>query len=392
MLGFRPLGTGPLLSGAVSAPPPASAVTSIYYARMNDEMSVILRQSTAGQDVIIGSFIDDTDFKTPETGLTIANTDIKLMKDGAASVNKNSGGATHRINGDYSITLDATDTNTVGELRVSVDVAGALPVWKTFQVIEEATYDLKYSSGATGDVTVDTNNDKADYNIASIDANAINAASIAASALDGKGDWNIGKTGYSLTQNFPTNFENMVITAGGATDALVQGYLNTLLTEATAGRIAGNFDTFFENADAATTKTVDDVGGSLTQQNVRDATKLSPTAGAPSSGSVDEHLDDILQDTGTDIPNQISNQNDISAAQVNAEVLDVMTVDTFAEVSTPAATASLKDMIHYVFSSVRNKITQTSTTKQIRNDSDTGNLGTSTVSDDGTTFTKGEDS
>lgn len=342
--------------------------------------------------MIIGSFIDDTDFKTPETGLTIANTDIKLMKDGAASVNKNSGGATHRINGDYSITLDATDTNTVGELRVSVDVAGALPVWKTFQVIEEATYDLKYSSGATGDVTVDTNNDKADYNIASIDANAINAASIAASALDGKGDWNIGKTGYSLTQNFPTNFENMVITAGGATDALVQGYLNTLLTEATAGRIAGNFDTFFENADAATTKTVDDVGGSLTQQNVRDAMKLSPTAGAPSSGSVDEHLDDILQDTGTDIPNQISNQNDISAAQVNAEVLDVMTVDTFAEVSTPAATASLKDMIHYVFSSVRNKITQTSTTKQIRNDSDTGNLGTSTVSDDGTTFTKGEDS
>ena len=60
----------------------------------------ILRQSTASQDVIIGAFIDDTDFKTPETGLTIANTDIKLMKDGAASVNKNSGGATHRIKGE----------------------------------------------------------------------------------------------------------------------------------------------------------------------------------------------------------------------------------------------------------------------------------------------------
>jgi len=111
----------------------------------------ILRQSTASQDVIIGAFIDDTDFKTPETGLSIANTDIKLMKDGAASVNKNSGGATHRVNGEYSITLNATDTSVVGELRVSIVVTGALPVWKTFQVVEESVYDLIYASGASGD-------------------------------------------------------------------------------------------------------------------------------------------------------------------------------------------------------------------------------------------------
>ncbi len=111
---------------------------------------------------------------------------------------------------------------------------------------------------------------------------------------------NSDKTGYSLSQAFPTNFASMVITAGGAVDALVQGYLNTLITETTAGRIAGNFDIFFENADAVTTKTVDDVGvagSSLTQQQVRDAMKLTPTGGAPSVGSVDEHLDDILTNT-----------------------------------------------------------------------------------------------
>lgn len=38
------------------------------------------------------------------------------------------------------------------------------------------------------------------------------AAQIEASALDGKGDWNIGKTGYSLTQAFPSNFADMSIT------------------------------------------------------------------------------------------------------------------------------------------------------------------------------------
>jgi hypothetical protein len=115
-------------------------------------MSFILKQSTASQDIVIGAFVDDTDFKTAETGLTIANTDIKLMKDGAASVDKNSGGGTHRINGFYSITLDATDTGTVGQLMISVKVAGALPVWLECQVIEETVYDLVYLPAATGDV------------------------------------------------------------------------------------------------------------------------------------------------------------------------------------------------------------------------------------------------
>jgi hypothetical protein len=37
-------------------------------------------------------------------------------------------------------------------------------------------------------------------------------------------------------------------------------------------------------------------------QDIRDAMKLAPTAGAPTAGSVDKHLDDILEDTGTTLP------------------------------------------------------------------------------------------
>lgn len=48
---------------------------------------------------------------------------------------------------------------------------------------------------------------------------AITAASIAASALDNKGNWNVGKTGYALTQSFPTNFASLAITVGGAVTA-----------------------------------------------------------------------------------------------------------------------------------------------------------------------------
>lgn len=64
-------------------------------------------------------------------------------------------------------------------------------------------------------------------------------------------------------------------------------------------------------------------GSSLTAQDVRDAMKLAPTAGAPAAGSVDEALDTlqtdvtaILADTGTDIPTLIAALNDISIADV----------------------------------------------------------------------------
>jgi hypothetical protein len=100
-------------------------------------------------------------------------------------------------------------------------------------------------------------------NLPSIPTNWITASGIAANALDNKGNWNVGKTGYSLTQTFPTNFSSMAIDVSGNVNSFTQGFLSTTLTETTAGRIAGNFDVFFENADAVTTKVVDDVGTAI---------------------------------------------------------------------------------------------------------------------------------
>lgn len=109
-----------------------------------------LRQATASQARALGPFIDDTDFKTTKTGLTIANTDIKLVVNGAASANKNSGGGTHRVNGVYGVTFDATDTAAVGEIEVSVVVSGALPVFDKFYVVEEAVFDALFVASAPG--------------------------------------------------------------------------------------------------------------------------------------------------------------------------------------------------------------------------------------------------
>lgn len=90
-------------------------------------MTIYLKQSTASQEVALGYFLDSTDGNTEETGLTIANTDIKLFKAGATTLaNKNSGGATHISNGIYYAVLDATDTNTLGSLVIYCHPTGAL--------------------------------------------------------------------------------------------------------------------------------------------------------------------------------------------------------------------------------------------------------------------------
>lgn len=102
---------------------------------------MLLKQSTS-VDVVIGPFLDDTDGKTPETGLTITQPDVRLKKNGGAWAQKNAAQTlTHEENGNYEVTLDATDTNTLGHLRVHVSEAGALPVWQDYVVVPANVYD-----------------------------------------------------------------------------------------------------------------------------------------------------------------------------------------------------------------------------------------------------------
>jgi hypothetical protein len=105
-------------------------------------MSIILKQSTASQEIVLGPFLDSTNGDDEETGLTIANTDILIWKAGATTLAaKNSGGATHISDGVYYAVLDATDTNTLGSMKIFVHVAGALFCTLTCLVLPAASYD-----------------------------------------------------------------------------------------------------------------------------------------------------------------------------------------------------------------------------------------------------------
>lgn len=115
---------------------------------------MILRQSTASQEVPLGHFVDSTDGVSAETALSIANTDIKVWKAGATTLaNKNSGGATHISGGIYYAVLDATDTDTIGPLVLFVAVSGALAVRLECEVLDEAQYDALFGTTAYSTLT-----------------------------------------------------------------------------------------------------------------------------------------------------------------------------------------------------------------------------------------------
>ena len=109
---------------------------------------MFIKQSTA-YTFRFGPFVDDTDGKTAETGLTIEDSHVRVSKAGGNFVDKNeSSNSAHDEAGFYVVVLDTTDTNTVGELQIAAHISGALPVFKTFQVVEEAIYDALFAGSA----------------------------------------------------------------------------------------------------------------------------------------------------------------------------------------------------------------------------------------------------
>ena len=252
----------------------------------------------------------------------------------------------------------------IGKTGYSVDTVNDKTGYSLTQAFPTNFADLAITV-TTGLVSVGTNNDKAGYsisgaittldglnnfdpttdtvatvttltNLPAITAGWLTAAGIAASALNGKGDWNIGKTGYSLTQTFPTNFADLAITAS---TGLVSVGTNNDKTGYTASTVSD--------------KTGYSISGTITT------------------------LDGL---------------NDLSAAEVNAEMVDTLVTDTYAEPGqgAPAATASLKDKIGYLYKMLRNKKIANATLVEVYNDAGDTVDQKRTVSDDGVDYTEEE--
>jgi len=110
----------------------------------------LLKANTA-VDVLIGPFLDSTDGNTTEEALTIEDEHVLLSKNGQALAAKNDANdAGHDDLGYYNCPLNTTDTNTEGTLDICVHMSGALAVRHQFMVIAEAAWDSLCAAKDTG--------------------------------------------------------------------------------------------------------------------------------------------------------------------------------------------------------------------------------------------------
>lgn len=106
--------------------------------------------------------------------------------------------------------------------------------------------------------------------------------------------------------------------------------------------------------------------------------------------------DTAAQDTSSELRTLLAGSDTtlstVTTAQVNAQVLDVIYTDIFAEMSqgAPPASPTVVEMLNYIYRAYRNKTEVTSGSTVVYDDAGSTVLFKTVLSDDGTTFSKGE--
>lgn len=197
---------------------------------------MFLKQSTI-QTVLVGPLLSASDGVTPvTTGLGT----VYVSKAGAAQAARSSATAiTHDRDGYYRVALDATDSNTRGELVLQAAPAGALPVWQRYTVLAAPVYDALVAATANLPTAV-----------ASMGADVLTAAALAADAVGEIQSGLLTAAGYtappsaaSIAQavwEYVTRTLTSAGSGGGATAAEVWSYASRTLSTAppTASEIA----------------------------------------------------------------------------------------------------------------------------------------------------------
>lgn len=270
-----------------------------------------LKQSTAAT-IKLGPFVDDSDGKTAETGLTISQADIRLSKNGGdIAQTNNSAGATHDELGYYNVPLDTTDTNTLGTLKVIVSESGALPVFADFMVITAEAYDTLCG---TDHFTVDLNGTPS-VNVAQISGDSA-AADNLESYCDGTTAQPVNVTQIGGTAQSATNLKDFADTGYNPTTHKVQGVVLTD-TCTTNTDMRGT-----DNAYTGTPPTVTAIRQEMDTNSTQLAAILTDTGTTLDgkldaiAGYLDTEVAAILEDTGTTIPGLINALNDLSAQDV----------------------------------------------------------------------------
>jgi hypothetical protein len=203
--------------------------------------ALYLKESTA-VTLKVGPFLDSTDGVTAETGLTISQSDVLLSKNGSAFTQKNDATAcTHDTGGWYGCPINITDTNTRGNLQLSIQESGALPVFHDYLIFPANPYDSLITATDTlwsdiqevsGTAITDNSDGRLEVNVeeisdvsvstttAQLGVNVVNVGGTAQTANDNGADINSILT-YSVSSAAWGSINSGLIFRGTVTSAVV---------------------------------------------------------------------------------------------------------------------------------------------------------------------------
>lgn len=416
-------------------------------------MAILLKQSTA-VTLVLGPFVDSTDGVTAETALTISQADVRLSKNGAAFAQKNDAtSATHMENGHYSVPLNATDTNTLGILRVAVNETGALPVWIDCMVVVANTYDTLISGTANLNASVQAMATGV-ITAAVIAADAIGASELAADAVTEIQSGLATSSAQTTLQSSVNSLTSFLVTrsaaaqagaagsitldaSASATDNIYNGQIVFIVSGTGAGQArlitayngttkvatvtpnwqtnpaaASGFAIFPEGyVQAAAAIASGGITAASFATNAIDAAALaadavteiqSGLATAAALATVDARLDTeipaILAAVDTEVAAIKAKTDNLPAVPAAtgdipsaASIADAVWDEPLAEPSGVFGWAgTFRQLVQWLGALSRNKMTQTTTTSTLRNDADNADIATSAIDNTGGTFTRDE--
>lgn len=213
-----------------------------------------LKQSTSAT-IHIGPFLDNTDGDTEENALSITKADIFISKNSAALATKNdSSSAASDTLSFYTTSINATDTDTLGRLQVSIHKSGSLLCSDTYTILNANNFDsfilgsdrMQVDTREYGDSNLAlTTQMKADVNIEvdSALATMLENNSIATNV------WNAAKASYNVGDSFGEEVQLHSLSSEVAAVAATIG--SPISIDSSATTLSGMLVKVFDDSDGA---------------------------------------------------------------------------------------------------------------------------------------------
>lgn len=310
------------------------------------------------------------------------------------------------------------------ELLADHVTSGSLGQLLSFLKIRTATAQAGAASTITLDASASATNDIYNYNLVTILSG--DGAGQTRQITDYVGASKVATVNLAWTTN-PSSNSVFCILPGGLDAATVASIADAIWDEARSGHAtagtfgeqvfadvirissdataADNAEAFFDGTGYAGTNNVipsvttvtGNVNGNVAGSVGSVTGAVGSVTGAVGSvtgavASVTGAVGSVTGNVGGNVTGSVGSLAAQAKADVNAEVVDALDVDTYAQPGqgTPAATNTIRTMLSYLFKAWRNRTDQTATEYRLFNDDAATVDQKATASDNGTTASRGE--